>query len=84
MEVYVDDRLVKSPNIQKHIHDLAYTFSTLREYDMKLNPNKRTFVVETKKKLGFMVSEKGIETNPKKNKQIWRYTPSQKKLVKDV
>ena len=56
MEVYVNDMLVKSPNIQQLICDLAYIFSTLREYGMKLNPKKCIFMVETRKFLGFMVS----------------------------
>ena len=29
MEVYVDDMLVKSPTVKKHIKDLANTFASL-------------------------------------------------------
>ena len=42
MEVYVDDMLVKSLTIEQHIEDLAYTFASLRLYNMRLNPKKNT------------------------------------------
>ena len=56
MEVYIDDMLVKSPTIEQHIEDLADTFTSLRLYNMRLNPKKCTFGVEAGKFLGFMVS----------------------------
>ena len=56
MKVYVDDMLVKSPDVNQHIRDLANTFATLRSYNMKLNPEKCTFRVEVGKLLWFMVS----------------------------
>ena len=37
---------------------------------MKLNPGKCTFGVMVGKFLGFMVSQKGIEVNPKKIRVI--------------
>ncbi|KAL0439442.1 UNVERIFIED_CONTAM: Retrovirus-related Pol polyprotein from transposon.6 [Sesamum latifolium] len=43
MEVYVDDMLVKSRQIDQHLVDLAKTFNTLRRYHMKLNPAKCVF-----------------------------------------
>ena len=66
MEVYVDDMLVKSTTMEHHLRDLKETFSDLRLYNMKLNPEKCTFGVEAGKFLGFMVSRRGIEANPKK------------------
>ena len=56
MEVYVNDMLVKSPIIEKHIEDLANTFASLQLYNMRLNLDKCTFGVEAGKFLGFMVS----------------------------
>ena len=70
MEVYVDDMLVKSTTIEHHLQDLKETFSNLRLYNMKLNPNKCTFGVEAGKFLGFMVSRRGIEANPEKVRAI--------------
>ena len=66
MEVYVDDILVKSKDLRHHRHDLEETFQTLRKYNMRLNPKKCTFKVKARKFLGFMLTERGIEANPKK------------------
>ena len=67
IKVYVDDMLVKSSTIEQHIEDLADTFASLRLYNMRMNPKKYTFGVVAGKFLGFMVSQKGIEVNFKKN-----------------
>ena len=56
MEVYVDDMLVKSNEELAHLYDLKETFTTLRQYQMKLNPSKCVFGVASGKFLGFMVS----------------------------
>ena len=45
VEVYVDDILVKNKDEANHLDDLKETFSTLRKYNMKLNPAKCVFVV---------------------------------------
>ena len=56
MEVYMDDMLVKSKEELAHLDDLEETFATLRQYQMKLNPNKCAFGVSLGKFFGFMVS----------------------------
>ena len=63
MEVYVDDMLVKSKEESTHLDDLEETFTTLRQYQMKLNPSKCPFGIASGKLLGFMVSQRGIEAN---------------------
>ena len=63
MEVYVDDMLVKIREELAHPDDLKETFTTLKQYQMKLNPAKCVFGVASRK-LGFMVSQRGIEANP--------------------
>ena len=68
VQVYVDDMLVKSVREDDHLNDLQETFDTLRSYNMKLNPSKCVFGVTVGKFLGFMVSQRGIEVNPKK---VW-------------
>ena len=70
MEVYVDDILVKSKEELAHLDDLRETFATLRQYQMKLNPNKCAFGVASGKLLGFMVSQRGIEANLEKVRAI--------------
>ena len=64
MEVYVDYMLVKSKEEDTHLDDLKETFATLRQYQMRLNPNKCAFGVSLGKFLGFIVSQKGIEATP--------------------
>ena len=66
MEVYVDDMLVKSLWKEDHVIDLWEMFALLQKYNMKLNPTKCTFEVGSGKFLGFMVNNRGIETNPTK------------------
>ncbi|KAL5768788.1 hypothetical protein ACOSP7_015333 [Xanthoceras sorbifolium] len=70
MEVYVDDMLTKSLEADDHRADLEETFTTLRQYNMRLNPEKCVFGVTSGKFLGFMVHQRGIEANPDKIKAI--------------
>ncbi|KAM2164927.1 hypothetical protein ACFX1R_039138 [Malus domestica] len=70
MEVYVDDMLVKSKHVDQHITNLSETFTILKRYRMRLNPNKYAFGVGSGKFLGFMISQRGIEANPEKIKAI--------------
>ena len=70
MEVYVDHMLVKSKEAESHLDNLEEMFKTLRRYQMKLNPVKCAFRVSLGKFLGFMVSQRDIEANPKKVKVI--------------
>ena len=75
MEVYVDDILVKILDIHQYICDLKDIFSTLRKYNMKLNPKKCTFKVEARKFLGFLISQIGIEANLEKIKVVLEMHP---------
>lgn len=64
MEVYIDDMLVKSLEAVDHITHLQHAFSTLRKYNMKLNPAKCSFGVSSGKFLGYIVTHRGIKANP--------------------
>ena len=70
MEVYIDDMLVKSKEELAHLDDLKETFTSLKQYQMKLNPSKCVFGVASGKFLGFMVSQRGIKANPEKVQAI--------------
>ena len=48
------------------ITNLAATFVNLRRFNIKLNPEKCVFGVPKGKLLGYIMSERGIEANPKK------------------
>ena len=45
-------------------------FVRLKEYKLRLNPNKCTFGVRSYKLLGFIISNKGIKVDPAKVKTI--------------
>jgi hypothetical protein len=51
------------------------TFDNLRKFKMKLNPEKCTFSVPSGKLLGYMVSRRGIDPNPKKVLAITKMRP---------
>src|ERR1041384_7823046 len=66
LAIYVDDIVVKSEKMDGLVGDLEETFSNLRRFNIKLNPEKCVFGVPKGKLLGFIVSERGIEANPDK------------------
>ena len=78
----MDNMLVKSKKELAHLDDLKEMFATLRQYQMKLNPSKCVFGVVSRKFLGFMVSQRGIEANSKKARAILDMTSP--KIVKEV
>ncbi|CAN6486686.1 unnamed protein product [Victoria cruziana] len=70
MDAYMDDLLIKSKARDDHIKILTQVFDWLIQYKLRLNPQKCVFGVESGKLLGFMVSHKGIEIDPTKDKAI--------------
>ena len=82
MEVYMDDMLIKSKEESAHLDDLQKTFTTFKQYQMKLNPIKCVFGVASEKFSGFMMSQRGIEANPEKVQVILDMTSP--KTVKEV
>ncbi|KAL0426325.1 UNVERIFIED_CONTAM: Polyprotein P3 [Sesamum latifolium] len=68
MEVYIDDMLIKSHSKESHVKDLRECFGVVRRLGMKLNPSKCTFGVQGGKFLGYLISYRGIEVNPRKLK----------------
>lgn len=61
MEDYVDEILGKSKTREDHLVILRHIFEHLREYKVRINPNKCVFSVLSGKILGFVVSRRGIE-----------------------
>ena len=82
VQVYMDNMLAKSILEDNHLNDLQETFETLRFYKKNLNPSKCAFGVTTRKFLGFMVSQRGIEVNLEKIEAIMEFKPP--KTVKEV
>jgi len=75
-EEYVDDMLVKSMMFEQHLLDLEEVFSMLNQYQIKLNFLKCVFSIKGGKLLGFLLSSKGIKSNPEKIQVILNMTPS--------
>ncbi|WKA08947.1 hypothetical protein VitviT2T_026629 [Vitis vinifera] len=70
VEVYVDDMIVKSRDRPDHLAALERFFERIRQFRLRLNPKKCTFEVTSRKLLGYMVSERGIEVDLDKIKAI--------------
>ena len=70
VEMYVDDMIVKANNREGHIVNLRKFFERIKEYRLRLNPQKCTFGITTRKLLGFLVSVRGIEDDPSMIKAI--------------
>ena len=75
VEVYVDDMIVKSKDRECHKTNQRKFFERIKEYRLRLNPQKCTFGVTTGKLLGFLVSDRGIEVDPSKIKVILDMPP---------
>lgn len=82
IEVYVNDMVVKTKRDKSHIDDLRETYQTLTKYGLKLNPTKCFFGVHFGKFLAFMMTERGIEANPKKISALLHMV--EPRCIKDV
>ena len=77
IEAYIDDMVVKSKVVSKHVRDLRNIFQILRKYKLCLNASKCSFGVGSGKFLGYMVTHRGIEVNPDQIKAINSLQPPQ-------
>lgn len=82
MEVYIDNMIVKSLREHDHLDHLLQAFGVLKKYGMKLNPSKCSFGVPLGKFLGYLMTQRGIEADPKQVKVV--ETIHSPKSVKDV
>ncbi|XXG83702.1 hypothetical protein AAC387_Pa10g1395 [Persea americana] len=64
VEVYIDNTVVKSRELQDHLADLRQIFGILRQFQLKLNESKCAFAVGSGKFLGSLVTRRGIKANP--------------------
>ena len=66
MELYLDDLPSHSQQWEDHLGNLRDIFLRCRHYNIRLNPHKCVFCVETGCLLGFVVSKDGIWIDPMK------------------
>jgi hypothetical protein len=76
IEAYVDDIVVKSKQTDNLVANLDQAFKCLRAKNIKLNLEKCVFGVLRGMLLGFIVSKRGIEANPKKISAITKWARS--------
>ena len=67
---YLDDILVFSPTLEKHLRHLDVVFGRLREHDLKLKLKKCGFLKPETQYLGFIINKDGIKPEPKKVEAI--------------
>nr|AAP52537.1 retrotransposon protein, putative, unclassified [Oryza sativa Japonica Group]AAX95554.1 Reverse transcriptase (RNA-dependent DNA polymerase), putative [Oryza sativa Japonica Group]AAX95572.1 Reverse transcriptase (RNA-dependent DNA polymerase), putative [Oryza sativa Japonica Group] len=79
VEVYIDDVVVKSKEIEDHIADLRKVFERTRKYGLKMNPTKCAFGVSAGQFLGFLVHERGIEITQRSVNAIKKIQPPENK-----
>jgi hypothetical protein len=70
IQVYIDNMVITTRKEEFLISDLKETFDNLNRYKQKLNPTKFSFGVSAGQLLGFLVSARGIDTNPEKIQAI--------------
>jgi hypothetical protein len=75
IEAYVDDIVVKTRKVDDLVNDLHIVFDCLRANGVKLNPKKCIFRVPHGMQPGYIVSQRGIEPNPKKVTTLDRMGP---------
>nr|AAX96528.1 retrotransposon protein, putative, unclassified [Oryza sativa Japonica Group]ABA93024.1 retrotransposon protein, putative, unclassified [Oryza sativa Japonica Group] len=80
VEVYIDDVVVKSKEIEDHIADLRKVFERTRIYGLKMNPTKCAFGVSAGQFLGFLVHERGIEITQRSINAIKKIKPPEDKI----
>ncbi|GJS20157.1 reverse transcriptase domain-containing protein [Tanacetum coccineum] len=66
LEVYVDDLVIKTRTEEEIIRDIAETFKTLQQINMKLNPKKCSFRMQEGMFLGYKVNTDGLKVCPDK------------------
>lgn len=81
----MDDILVKSVKATEHLIDMDEMFGVFKRHKMRLNLVECALRVSTKKFIGFMMNQRGIEVNPDKFKAIMEMTlPSKVKNVQKL
>ena len=80
VEVYVDDMILKFCDRAYHWAALERFFQGIRCFRLRLNPKKCTFRVTSRKLLGFKISERGIEVDPDKIRDILDMSPPQTEI----
>lgn len=63
IDLYIDDKVVKSSQAKSHLEYLQDLFTRLAKYNVRLNPTKCTFRLQGEKFLGYLMTAQGVEAN---------------------
>ena len=80
IKIYIDDMVVKSKVVSKHVGDLENIFEILKRHKLRLNASKCSFGVNLGKFLDYMVTHRGIEVNPDQIKAINDLQPPRNRI----
>ena len=64
IEVYINDMVVKSKVVSKHVGNLGNIFEIQRKHELRLNASKYSFGMGSGKFIGYMVTYRGIKVSP--------------------
>ncbi|MGH0152770.1 UNVERIFIED_CONTAM: hypothetical protein FKN15_039155 [Acipenser sinensis] len=80
--IYLDDVIVYSPDFVSHLKHLEFVFSRLQHNGLKLKPSKCCLLKKHVQYLGHIVSESGVQADPKKIEvvQCWSSPTTVKEL----
>ena len=80
--IYLDDLILFSDTIEKHLAIIRVLLDRIRFYGLKLKPNKYFLLQEEVKYLGFVVSREGIGPDPDKINAVrtWQVPRTVKEL----
>ena len=72
--IYLDDILIWSSTVEKHLERLEAVFKRLADAGLKLKPSKCSFFQDKTGYLGYVISSNGVETDPSKIEAVtqWR------------
>jgi hypothetical protein len=82
VEVYLDDITVHSKTLEEHCEHLTIVANKIKEVDLRINPDKCTWLAKSVKLLGHIISENGVSMDPEKVEAIQSIKPP--KNVKQV
>jgi hypothetical protein len=77
LEVYIDDVVVKSDNMDGYLANLRLALESMCRYELKMNPLKYVFGVSGGKFLVFIIHEHGIDIDPTNIESINKVQPPQ-------
>ena len=69
----MDDVIVMDRSFQEHLHNLRQVFQRLREAGLMLKPTKCVFFQTEVFYLGYIISRKGVSTDPAKIDKVVRW-----------